>query len=95
MVLSIVMEIQKTIGWNIRMFRVKLGMSQEQLSFESGLDRSFVGKIERGSVNITVATMETLAKTLEVHVTQLFDEVDEQAGMPAPMSSGRKNKTKT
>lgn len=89
------MELQKIIGWNIRMFRVKLGMSQEQLSFESGLDRSFVGKIERGSVNITVATMETLAKTLEVHVTQLFSEVDEKAGMPAPMPSGRKNKTKT
>ncbi|MCV6574360.1 MAG: helix-turn-helix domain-containing protein [Cohaesibacter sp.] len=86
------MNVQKTIGWNLRKLRVTKGLSQERLALEAGIDRSYVGRVERGSENVTVATLEAFTSVLGVHVSELFAEVKEGAVRPQPLRSGRKPK---
>lgn len=88
-----VMNVRETIGWNLRRIRVAKGLSQERLALESGIDRSYVGRVERGSENVTVATLEAFSTVLDVHVSELFVEVDPDAPRPQPLASGRKSKS--
>lgn len=59
------MNVRQTIGWNLRRLRVERGFSQERLALTSGIDRSYLGRIERGSENVTVGTLEARKKKLE------------------------------
>lgn len=47
-------DLAKALGANIRARRKENGISQDALALECGLDRSYMGRIERGEVNITV-----------------------------------------
>ncbi len=86
------MDIRKTIGWNLRRLRVGKGLSQERLALEAGIDRSYVGRIERGLENVTVSSLDALANVLGENVAELFAHVDANAPRPAPLRSGRKPK---
>ena len=86
------MDVRETIGWNLRRLRVAKGLSQERLALESEIDRSYVGRVERGKENVTVSTLEAFAKALEVDVSTLFAPVDPDAQKPAALQSGRKRK---
>lgn len=50
-----------------------MGLSQEALAVEAGLDRAYVGKIERGEKNITVAKLLQLSDALEVSLSDLIE----------------------
>ena len=52
--------------------RRKLGISQEELADRSGLHRTYIGAIERGERNISLATLELIAKGLNVTPDQLL-----------------------
>jgi len=86
------MDVRQTIGWNLRRLRVARGLSQERLALAAEIDRSYVGRIERGVENVTVSTLEALAGVLEVDVSALFQQIDAAAAKPAPLRSGRKPK---
>jgi len=88
------MNIRETIGWNLRLLRVQRGLSQERLALEAEIDRSYVGRVERGMENVTVATLEAFASILEVDVSVLFTQVDANAARPPPLRSGRKAKAR-
>lgn len=51
-------------GRNLRAIRKSKGLSQERLAHESGIDRSYVGRVERGEVNITIEKIYMLARCL-------------------------------
>jgi transcriptional regulator with XRE-family HTH domain len=84
------MDTRTTIGWNLRRLRVDKGLSQERLALESGIDRAYVGRVERGSENVTVSTLEAFAKALDVRVSALFRDIDPHELAPAPLKAGRK-----
>ncbi|PDT20297.1 helix-turn-helix domain-containing protein [Rhizobium hidalgonense] len=86
------MDVRRTIGWNLRRLRVDRGLSQERLALEAEIDRSYVGRVERGRENVTVATLEALARVLSVNVSELFADVDSNGGRPPSLRSGRKRK---
>ena len=86
------MDTRKLIGWNLRGLRVARGLSQERLALEAGIDRAYVGRVERGSENVTVAVLEKIAAVLGVPVATLFAEVDGNDPYPDPLPSGRKVK---
>lgn len=52
------------LGTNIRAKRKELGVSQDRLALECGVDRSYMGRIERGEVNITVEKLYQIAARL-------------------------------
>lgn len=60
------------VAWNLRRLRVKRALSQEALAVDAGVDRSYVGRIERGVENPTVETLDRLAKALEVPAAELL-----------------------
>ncbi|MER9602788.1 helix-turn-helix transcriptional regulator [Mesorhizobium sp. M0243] len=86
------MDARKIIGWNLRKFRVAKGLSQEKLALEAGIDRSYVGRVERGSENVTISTLELIAAVLQVTVAALLEEPESGSPRPQPLSSGRKRR---
>lgn len=59
-------NIKKTVGSNIRRLREKRGWSQEKLAEMADLDRTYIGRIERGEKNIGVENLSKIAGTLNV-----------------------------
>ena len=55
---------RKPFGKRVRALRTELGWSQEQLAFEAGLDRTYVGGVERGERNIALVNICRIAKAL-------------------------------
>jgi len=64
------------LGKRIRAKRRELGMSQEGLAHEAGLDRSYVGRIERGEHNLTFVSLVRIARAMGCDVAALT------AGLP-------------
>jgi transcriptional regulator with XRE-family HTH domain len=59
-------------GENLRALRLQSGMSQEDLALESGLDRSYVGGVERGERNISLLNIVKLAGSLRTTPAELM-----------------------
>ena len=62
------------VARNLRRIRVTKGISQERLAFDSGIDRSYLGGIEREAENPTVDLLDRLAGTLGVPLAEFFAE---------------------
>ena len=60
------------IGNNIRKLRLHKRLSQEALALNSGIDRSYLGGIERGEHNVAVINLEKIASALEIPIANLF-----------------------
>jgi transcriptional regulator with XRE-family HTH domain len=65
------------IGKQIRRLREKLGFSQEAFAAEVGIDRSYMGGIERGERNISALNLIRIAKAMDVEVGALFPSISE------------------
>lgn len=59
------------LGKRIRAKRRELGLSQEGLAHEAGLDRSYVGRIERGEHNLTFVSLVRIARAMGCDVAAL------------------------
>lgn len=60
------LELLKEVGGKIRRVRERSGWSQEKLSFESSLHRTYVSSVERGQRNVSVINLCRLAGALRV-----------------------------
>jgi len=60
------------IGNNILKLRLHKRLSQEALALNSGIDRSYLGGIERGEHNVAVINLEKIAQALEIPIANLF-----------------------
>lgn len=63
----------KKVGRTIREARKAKNMSQESLSLASGLDRSYVGSVERGERNISIVNLKEIADALKVSLSELLE----------------------
>ena len=68
------MRIPKLVafGQKIRDLRKSKGLSQEELSELAGLDRSYMGHIERGEKNVSLLKIYQISEALNVHISLLF-----------------------
>jgi transcriptional regulator with XRE-family HTH domain len=66
-------EIQKRFGARMRELRLKKGLSQEGLALTCGLDRTYVGSVERGERNISLINIHAIASALGVPVREIFN----------------------
>lgn len=60
------MELRRTLGRNVRRARQAKGLTIEALADEAGLSYSYVGELERGRRNPTLAVVERLAVALDL-----------------------------
>lgn len=70
------MNLRKLVGRNVRQLRQARGLSQEELAFEAGLDRTYVSGIERGVRNPTVTIIGKLARGLKTTPDTLLRQQD-------------------
>ncbi len=66
-------QIYQKIANNIREARSTKGVTQEKLAFDAGLNRAYIGYIERGERKPSVETLEKITKALRIKVKDLFD----------------------
>lgn len=62
----------QTFGQKIRILRKQRGFSQEQLADLAGIDRSYMGHIERGEKNITLLKIYQISNALNISPRDLF-----------------------
>ncbi|WP_289137748.1 helix-turn-helix domain-containing protein [uncultured Brevibacillus sp.] len=68
------MSILKDFGLRLKELRARTGMSQDKLALRSGLDRSYIGSVERGERNVSIKNIEILCNTLDVDISYFFDD---------------------
>jgi transcriptional regulator with XRE-family HTH domain len=59
-------------GEKVRKIRKEKGLSQETLADLAGIDRSYMGHIERGDQNITLTKIYQIADALAISITTLL-----------------------
>ena len=69
-------ELSIAIGQLIRSKRLELQITQESLALQCGIDRSYVGRIERGEVNITVEKLYEIAEILKITPQELLPQLE-------------------
>lgn len=84
------MQGRRLVAINIKRLRVSRALSQERLANDAGLERRYVGGIERGQENPTIDTLDKLAAALQVHVSLLLQEPPANADMPRGLRPGRR-----
>jgi transcriptional regulator with XRE-family HTH domain len=62
----------KRLGDAVRAARKAKGMSQEALADAAGIDRSHMGKIERGERNVTLLNLTRIAKAMDCKPSDLL-----------------------
>lgn len=62
----------KKFGQKVREERTKLGISQEDLGFKTGLDRTYISGIERGLRNPSLKNIVKIADALKTSPGSLF-----------------------
>lgn len=66
-------EILKRFGRRVRDLRLRKGItSQMSLALKAGLDRTYIGGVERGERNVGLKNIEKIAKAIGVGVEELF-----------------------
>lgn len=71
-------SLNKTFGQIVAERRNLLGISQERLALNSGLDRTFVGKLEAGRHSPSLLSLFKLAQALQVTPDELIRELQER-----------------
>jgi transcriptional regulator with XRE-family HTH domain len=66
-------ELHRKFGQRIQELRREQGMTQEDLAGEVGVDRSYMGFLERGEKNATLDKIGKIAKALNIKLKELFD----------------------
>ena len=67
------MKLRQIVARNLRILRKQKGLSQEELAFQAGINRNYVGQIEREEKSPTIDVIEKLAKPLDVRPEKLFE----------------------
>ncbi len=81
---------RELVGANLKRLRVARQVSQERLAFDAGVDRSYVGGMERGEENPTIDILDKLAATLAVPVGEMLTPLQEGKPTSAGLRRGRK-----
>lgn len=70
-------NIQTAFGEHLRKVRGTCGISQEKLAEIAGLHRTYVSSVERGERNVSLETIERLAKALKLTMAALMPDYEQ------------------
>lgn len=68
-------DIRIRFGKTVRQRRHRLGVSQEEFADICGLDRTYIGGIERGERNVALVNIEKVARALRISLSELFRSI--------------------
>jgi transcriptional regulator with XRE-family HTH domain len=67
-------DLNLRLARNLRRLREKRGLSQETAAEKCGLHRTYIGAIERGERNVTLSTLQEIARAFRVDPLVLLSE---------------------
>ena len=70
--------LEASIGLQVRNFRKRLGITVTELAHQADLSSGMLSKIENGMTSPSLATLRSLSEALNVPVTALFRQFEEQ-----------------
>lgn len=77
------MRIQKILADNLRSYRKRAGLTQEQLAEKSGLHRTYIGGIEQQRINVSLKNIERIATALDIDPVLLMIQAEQdESGIP-------------
>jgi transcriptional regulator with XRE-family HTH domain len=59
-------DLQRTVGRNLRRYRLQRGLSQEAMARVLDVHRTYMGGVERGERNLTLNSLERIAAAIDV-----------------------------
>lgn len=65
-------DLLKRIGLKIARIRKEKGMTQMELADKAGIHRAYIGHIERGEKNLSLSTLQKIAKALDKEIWELI-----------------------
>lgn len=71
-------DIGQIFGEVLRRYRLEKNISQEELAFQAGVDRTFVSRLERGIRQPTITTLIGLGQALGVSAADLVQETERE-----------------
>ena len=63
---------EKKLGQNIRSYRLKMGMTQEEVANRAGITANFVGMVERGERNVTFRNLLRISRGLKCPLARIL-----------------------
>ncbi|KAF7771432.1 hypothetical protein PCIT_a4007 [Pseudoalteromonas citrea] len=69
-------EIAEVLGKKIKLLRIEKDFTQLDLSFNARINRTYLGKIERGEVNLTIDKLNNIANALGCKPSDILAAVD-------------------
>ncbi len=69
----------KLFGARVRALRKAAGFSQEAFALEIGLDRTYMGGVERGERNLALLNLRRIARGLRIGTSELLAGLDKPA----------------
>lgn len=73
--MQVLSSTHKKFGDRIKHLRKGLDMTQEDLAFRVGVDRSYMGFLERGEKNPTLKNIAKIADALKISLSELFHSI--------------------
>ena len=74
-----VMDLEQTFGQQIKSRRKMLGLTQAQFAELCGLDRKYLGLVEKGSGNPSLRTIAKISDVLKVQPRDLMSDIDSRS----------------
>jgi transcriptional regulator with XRE-family HTH domain len=71
-------DLQRTFGRNLRAHRKGRGLSQEEFADALGVHRTYIGGIERGERNLTLKSVERIARQIKMTPLELLAPRDSE-----------------
>ncbi|MFQ6162726.1 helix-turn-helix domain-containing protein [Sinorhizobium meliloti] len=72
------MEIREVFARNLKAARRAKGLSQEELAYRAGIDRTYISSLERSVYNASIDVVERLAVVLDVEASDLLKRPPEK-----------------
>ena len=70
---------QRALGERIRELRKKAGYSQEGFADAAGMHRTYMGTLERGEANVSLANLHKISKALRITISEMMKGVEKRA----------------
>jgi len=69
-------KLKKKLGQRLRFLRKSISLTQEELSFRSNLDRSYIASIEQGRRNVSLVNLHKIAVVFSMTLSEFLEGVN-------------------
>ena len=84
------MDIREVFARNLRKYRRKAGLSQEELAHRAEIDRTYISSLERGVYAASIDVVDRLATALEIQAADLLIRPAPARARKAPVLGGER-----